>query len=257
MAPYEEIHERLLDRALELACRLEHLEGELEHREQLDAVPGAPQAASPVLAGLIESARRELEQLRRSLRRIAAHAYGRCVDCRGAIPSERLRVEPHSVRCMDCAPVPEPDPLERLRAQHSGLRALLASIRELVSGLCADERSRSETGGLLGATLALMADLERELGRHFRLEEQGGYLMDALEVAPRHARRAAQLERQHERFRKEATELLERARLASRSSREWQAIQQDFQDFADALLEHEQAENEIIADAFLGDQGGG
>jgi DnaK suppressor protein len=43
-----------------------------------------------------------LEDIEAALRRIAAGDYGRCVDCRGWIPSERLSAMPSARRCIRC-----------------------------------------------------------------------------------------------------------------------------------------------------------
>lgn len=258
MPPWEEIHDRLLDRALELARRLEHLEAEVEHRRQLESDRGADeQTASPLLAELIGSVGQELEQARRTLHRIAAHAYGRCASCGADIGPDRLRVDPHALHCESCAPERESDALRRVRSQHVGMRVLLGSLADLMAALADDRREMSARGPEYAAALTLLGDLERELDRHFHLEEQGGYLAEALAAVPQHARRAAVLVREHERFRKEVAVLLERARLAGAAPGTWQGILADFGEFRDSLLEHEEAENEIIAAAWLDDRGGG
>jgi RNA polymerase-binding transcription factor DksA len=258
MAPWEEIHDRLLDQALDLARRLEHLEGELEHRKRLGSdVAQSSRAASPVLAELIQATSQELTQLRRTLHRIAAQRYGVCSACGASVPDERLRVDPHTLYCDGCAPQRRAGALDRLRSQHVGLRVLLGSIGQLVAELADPARGAAAKGGTLAATVTLLGDLERELARHFRLEEEGGYLAEVLSVAPRHSRRASTLAREHERFRKDVAVILERARQAGPSSPEWETIDAQLREFSEALLAHEEAENEIIADAWLDDHGGG
>lgn len=52
------------------------------------------------------SAQRALEEeltlVNEALERLAAGTYGRCVDCAGAISSERLEARPHAIRCIAC-----------------------------------------------------------------------------------------------------------------------------------------------------------
>lgn len=45
----------------------------------------------------------ELRAIRLALQRLPEPAYGLCADCGGEIPFDRLRVEPHALRCVACA----------------------------------------------------------------------------------------------------------------------------------------------------------
>jgi DnaK suppressor protein len=52
----------------------------------------------------------ELGQVSRALRRLQDADFGRCGDCGGAIPFERLRLEPGTERCVACASAHEQRP---------------------------------------------------------------------------------------------------------------------------------------------------
>jgi len=45
----------------------------------------------------------ELGAISRALQRVHDAQYGLCVDCGAAIPFDRLKVEPHALRCVGCA----------------------------------------------------------------------------------------------------------------------------------------------------------
>lgn len=44
----------------------------------------------------------ELAQVEQALKRLDDGTYGNCMDCRDAIPLERLRVQPAALRCAAC-----------------------------------------------------------------------------------------------------------------------------------------------------------
>jgi DnaK suppressor protein len=44
----------------------------------------------------------ELRMLEKALERVSEGSYGKCVDCRGEIPFERLRAQPGAERCRPC-----------------------------------------------------------------------------------------------------------------------------------------------------------
>lgn len=45
----------------------------------------------------------EVGAVSRALQRVHEPRYGLCVDCGGAIPFDRLKIEPHALRCAACA----------------------------------------------------------------------------------------------------------------------------------------------------------
>ncbi|QLJ03062.1 TraR/DksA C4-type zinc finger protein [Streptomyces sp. NEAU-sy36] len=55
------------------------------------------------VAALMARAREHLEELDRALERIESGHYGRCEDCGGTIPPERLEVRPAATACVRCA----------------------------------------------------------------------------------------------------------------------------------------------------------
>jgi RNA polymerase-binding transcription factor DksA len=79
--------------------------------EQYGAVAGAThdsgdEATADLIADLdhaeVSRDLGELRELEAARRRIADGAYGRCVDCGGDIPLERLRAQPGAARCLVC-----------------------------------------------------------------------------------------------------------------------------------------------------------
>ena len=54
------------------------------------------------VAGTLEAIQPRLEDVEDALSRIADGDYGRCSECRGVIPLERLSAMPSAVRCVLC-----------------------------------------------------------------------------------------------------------------------------------------------------------
>jgi RNA polymerase-binding transcription factor DksA len=257
MLPERNIHDRLVTGALQLDRCLQHLESELEHPRSPICSGAATRQSTPALTDLIQTTRRELGRVESSLQRVATGEFGVCASCGTHVSTDRLELLPHTMLCEACAPPLEGDPLERVRSEHVGLRRLVRSLQKFVERAADHDSGEREQAGAYRAALVLLGDLERELGKHFALEDLGGYLSAALAAAPHLSRKAAVLEGQHARFQEQVAKIVEQARSTGPGSAGWDAIDCDFQSFAAALLEHEQQEDGIIADSFLQDCGGG
>lgn len=87
----------------------EHLHGktraerahEVMQQDSDDAPQRAPERA--VANALTDFERAELESATDALARLARGDYGQCIDCDAAIPFDRLKVEPWTRRCIECA----------------------------------------------------------------------------------------------------------------------------------------------------------
>ena len=238
-----QIRERLSQRALALGRRVTSLEAWAEGRKESRGMP---------LKGIheaIEGARAELERIDATLARIAAGGYGACTSCGAAIASERLLRLPHAASCDECAASSDRDYANAIRRQHEAVNEIVGAIGELLLGV--ERRS----GAL--AALILIGDLGEELPAHFALEEQDGYLSEARAAAPRLSLRAGRLRGQHPLLRERAAALLERAGRAARKPDEWMDVEREFAALRADLLAHEQEENELMREAFMGDVGRG
>jgi len=98
-----ELRRRQLSRQLEV-----HQEGRtrIEHARDVLAqdYDDAPQRAMDreVDMALSDIDTQELAAIGRALLRVHDDDYGLCVDCGGGIPFDRLKVEPHALRCVAC-----------------------------------------------------------------------------------------------------------------------------------------------------------
>ena len=98
-----EMRQRQLSRQLEV-----HQEGRtrIEHARDVLAqdYDDAPQRAMDreVDMALSDIDSQELAGISRALQRVHDDDYGLCTSCGGEIPFDRLKVEPHALRCVAC-----------------------------------------------------------------------------------------------------------------------------------------------------------
>jgi iron-sulfur cluster repair protein YtfE (RIC family) len=128
-------------------------------------------------------------------------------------------------------------------AEHQ-LRVLVHSLHEAVR----DERPWSREAA--AEAIEILHTLNAQLEHHFAQEEMGGYLEEALNVAPRFIGDAAELLRQH-------PQLLDTTRLvrmtADRAAEDpsaWPQLKLELVELIKDLMAHESAENRIVQQAF-------
>jgi len=256
VAYFERPRSQLISRRSELARRIAAIEADLDLRGASKEPSTADEvSADHSLDDFMDTLRRELGVIESAIRRIDSREYDCCMQCGGRIRPDRLELLPYAVNCARCSRSFPREYVQQLRGQHSDLRRALVSLETLITALI--ERCEEQTAGAgnLAPTLALLADLSRQLPEHFALEEKGGYLAEALQAAPRFSRRAERLQKQHRGFGDRIESILEEANLAATSSKSWRRVDGHFRQFSTALMAHEQAENDILESAFLDDIG--
>jgi len=110
----EELHRRkaaLLEAAGRAAAELDALRAS-DRGQEVEEEAQAEQGATD-LERLGQAERQEVQRIDAALERLAAGAYGTCVDCGAAIGVKRLKALPWAVRCTDCAAALEAAPARR------------------------------------------------------------------------------------------------------------------------------------------------
>lgn len=135
--------------------------------------------------------------------------------------------------------------IDAIAEEHHELEALYERI-------CNTLADRSEC---LETVRDLFQEMAQRVRRHFENEEQGGYFREIVELAPRCADKADQLEREHAELMEVAEQLARDIRHA-RETQVWRlAIRLDFENFIRRCEEHEAAETELVQEAYLQDIG--
>lgn len=133
-----------------------------------------------------------------------------------------------------------------VRADHAELETIDRALR---ASLNAGERAQWRPE----ATLEIVKQLEsmsQHLERHFTNEEAGGYMEEALALAPRFSSQAAQLLKQHGQLNQLLVQLAAAALRAKDSPESWPQLTQQVIELLKKLEAHEAAENRIMQEAF-------
>jgi hypothetical protein len=132
------------------------------------------------------------------------------------------------------------------QTEHRILRdkvAELVSVLEEPLGAAALPRRQA----VMTSGIAELLDL---LKRHFRQEESGGCMEEALTRAPRLCAQARAIEREHAGLLARLTALLDRLRDAPATDDVWRQLDLDLRGYFSDLLAHEAAEDRLLRDAF-------
>lgn len=141
--------------------------------------------------------------------------------------------------------VPTRQYADAVHADHRELAGLLSDIRTEFAN---DERSKLRLE-------KLVTQLSELCEAHFRREEEGGYMKEAVQQSPLLATKASALEAEHE----DLQEQIEKLRILIHSGVEsaawWVRVQSDFNNFAKQISRHESEENALLQEAFSQDIG--
>ena len=104
MADLEAVRQQLEARRAQLESRVARIQGHLRSPGEPDSQEQATEAENDeVLERLDEAERRELDEIRTALARIATGSYGQCARCGEPIGAKRLGVLPYATLCIGCA----------------------------------------------------------------------------------------------------------------------------------------------------------
>lgn len=97
--------EEMLADLEESARVLQHGDGDTGESTTVDQHPadsGTNLADADREEASLEILQAQQERVREALARVEAGTYGQCVDCRAALPDERLDARPDAARCVNC-----------------------------------------------------------------------------------------------------------------------------------------------------------
>lgn len=107
------------------------------------------------------------------------------------------------------------------------------------------------------AALQAIEHLENVLAEHFRCEEgEDGFFAELLGAAPQLTAKLDELRREHPVLAKWMSAVAENARWAGLSGSAWRRVATDLSSFAQELTRHENAEDALVTDELLSDEGG-
>ena len=142
------------------------------------------------------------------------------------------------------------------RANPTVMGHLLAQHRELHDLLMESKAVFEEAGSQRPPAVAAAAAAERVrqlrdyLARHFKQEEQGGYLEDSLASMPRLSGAVRRVLAEHPALLADLDGLLHRLSARDSDGEAWRQAGCDFEAFASRLLAHERHENEVLQEGY-------
>lgn len=139
------------------------------------------------------------------------------------------------------------DFFELMKREHSELIDLMTQVRHAIASDIRDP----------GGVNQLIGDLYENVVSHFHHEEEGGYLSEALERAPRLTESAEKLFKQHESLGELLGELRGLTQKRENTDIWWKTLGDSFNNFSRELLLHESAEDALVQEAFTQDVGTG
>jgi len=168
-------------------------------------------------------------------------------------PPKRVAGPPVTAGPRVVGPSPDRAWLREFHAQHKNLWGVFVALSYRAQRISKTDDQYDSHSELL----RLIAEVEQLLPAHFVSEEAGGYLSDALAIAPRLSKRAAVLQRDHRKFTARFAKLATFARELREVDESWEYLGVAIREFIRELRLHELEENRLVQEAFLDDLGGG
>lgn len=135
--------------------------------------------------------------------------------------------------------------VNHLVAQHKRLHGILRDMRRAI--VASLHQGDSPTFSTIDPLLVRMRD---EVASHFREEEAGGCLDEAVSRCPSLSSTARRIEAEHPHLLEQIDRLCEKARSLPPTPPNQEAIQCDVDTLTRELLAHEAAENRLLAQGF-------
>lgn len=257
MNEFTEIRGDLTQSLHELLGRYDRIEHDMEEQHVLlESSRSVLEGCQRELRDRLDQVAAEAARIESAIRRIDRREFDCCILCGGRIPAEALRRAPFTSTCPNCS---DSYPLtygDEMRLQHSSLRALLVTTRERLAELVRVlESQQGDPASEVAAARVLLLDFEHELLGHYAAEERDDYMSAACQQAPRLARSAEGLLREHAELARSLASIRDDALGVGLVVDDWRPIIARFELLALALREHEEEENALLAAAFLDDIG--
>lgn len=128
-------------------------------------------------------------------------------------------------------------------AEHREMRQLVAELRDAVN------RNRHWSREVAREAVKAAEAMRVHLHHHFAQEEQGGYLEEALVMAPRFSEEAQVLLGQHAVMLEHIDRVVEETKGAVEDAELWPQVRLQVNDLLRKLAAHEGAENRIVQEA--------
>jgi hypothetical protein len=134
---------------------------------------------------------------------------------------------------------------ETVLRDHAILRGLLDEIKQVLVKRAVD----------VTEMLGKLQRLNELITEHFKVEESSGCFSDMVSHAPHMSEKVGLLLAEHEQLQAALACQIEYVSGCQGTGEQWQKIGADFEKFHDSLMQHENAENELVQLVFTQDIG--
>jgi iron-sulfur cluster repair protein YtfE (RIC family) len=135
--------------------------------------------------------------------------------------------------------------------EHRELQQRLKELRHLAERTVSADNLPSALSEIVEALLSLRLQMEQ----HFRKEEAGGVMEEAVARLPRLADQAAHIQEEHPRLLQLLDKTVQLAEVAGPKLADWEQVRPAVTEFTTAMLTHEAAENRVLQQGFNEDLG--
>ena len=135
--------------------------------------------------------------------------------------------------------------INHLLAEHRRLHGMLGRARAAVRQMNGPDHDAT-----LKDVARILEQVRSELSQHFKEEEQGGCMEEAVSRCPRLADDASRIEREHVQLLAELDRLIAECKDGPENFATRIAVERDFDELCAQLHAHEAAENALLRDAF-------
>jgi iron-sulfur cluster repair protein YtfE (RIC family) len=140
----------------------------------------------------------------------------------------------------------------RAVAEHRMLHGAFVEVRKMLDAV---KGPNEATQPAVNAAVARIGILREAIAEHFRREEEGGYLEEAVGRNPALAVATDALQQEHAKLLAMADELLDHATRKGPAAETWKRLVDDLDRFEKFLKRHEGAEDALLQQAFNEDLG--
>ena len=142
--------------------------------------------------------------------------------------------------------------LAQIEEEHRTIIELIQQVKELLGNYPPDDAS-----AWVGDLRSVGESLLNHLDKHFRLEEEGGFMAQLVEISPRTAAAAERLPHEHDEIRNLLSAILEILDSVAVDSMDLKSVLDQIQQLIHTLEHHEKTENALIQEVYNQDIGVG
>ena len=144
---------------------------------------------------------------------------------------------------------------EQILEAQKEIRQLLVKLNQSMKYLSTSTSDQQNWNKVLLGALEVFDQMQVKLGIHFAFKEEGGYLSEALTIAPWFSKNAIRLEKQHLAFLEELSDIRQKTLEFDTATCNFSILEKIINNFISELHKHESEVNYLMQSVYLDDFG--